>query len=83
MQPPRRKLITPKRFLAAAVQVALFAALLWLVHGIAENVVANLKARNIASGFGFLDQPAGFSIIQTLIPYRDPSAMAALSSSGC
>jgi general L-amino acid transport system permease protein len=74
MQPPRRKLITPKRLLAAAVQVALFAALLWLVHGIAENVVANLKARNIASGFGFLDQPAGFSIIQTLIPYSESSS---------
>jgi general L-amino acid transport system permease protein len=34
-------------------------------------VVQNLKAQKIASGFGFLSQRSGFSIIQTLIPYAD------------
>ncbi len=39
----------------------------WLVH----NTVVNLQARGIASGFGFLTDPAGFGILQTLIPYQE------------
>ncbi len=73
MQPPRRKLITPRRLAAAAIQLAVFLALLWMVHGIAQNVIANLQERHIASGLGFLEQPAGFSIIQTLVPYSESS----------
>jgi general L-amino acid transport system permease protein len=42
---------------------------LWLAH----NVGANLKARNLASGFGFLDKTAGFQISQSLIPYSERS----------
>ncbi|EKF61690.1 amino acid ABC transporter permease [Agrobacterium albertimagni AOL15] len=46
-----------------------FAALLfWLV----SNTVANLDARGIKVGFGFLSRPANFPISESVLPY-DPS----------
>jgi general L-amino acid transport system permease protein len=72
--PPPRKLITPRRLVAAGVQVVLFAGLVWLFLAVVHNVVANLQARHIASGFGFLEQPAGFAISQTLITYSEASS---------
>ena len=38
-----------------------------------ENTQDNLQRLGIASGFGFLSSPAGFDIIQTLIPYSAAS----------
>jgi general L-amino acid transport system permease protein len=38
----------------------------WLVH----NAAVNLAARNIASGFGFLKDTAGFAISEGLVPYE-------------
>ncbi len=37
----------------------------------AHNVVMNLRRSGIASGFGFLGNRAGFSVIQHLIPYDE------------
>lgn len=45
------------------------AGLVWL----ADNAVTNLARQNIASGFGFLDERAGFGIIQTLVEYDEDS----------
>ena len=38
-----------------------------------ENARQNLAAQKIATGFGFLDNTAGFGISQTLIPYSETS----------
>ena len=57
-------------------QVILVAALVVLFYTIISNAAANLRARNIASGFGFLKNTAGFDISQTLVAY------SALSSYG-
>jgi general L-amino acid transport system permease protein len=73
MEPPRRALLTRRRAAAGLAQIALFVLVLWLLHAIAMNVATNLKASNIASGFGFLDQPAGFGISQVLIAYSEAS----------
>ncbi len=54
-------------------QIALLVAVAGLFIEIALNTAANLKAQNIATGFGFLDKPAGFDISQTLIPYASTS----------
>ncbi|KCV29255.1 ABC transporter, permease protein [Bordetella bronchiseptica 00-P-2730] len=51
------------------LQLLLAALLLWLGYVGVSNAVANLKAANIASGFGFLASTAGFDINQSLIPY--------------
>lgn len=56
------------------LQVLLAALLLWLGYAGVSNAVANLKAANIASGFGFLGNTAGFDINQSLIPYSGASS---------
>lgn len=40
---------------------------------IAVNTIDNLRALNVASGFGFLQHTAGFGISQTLIEYSEAS----------
>lgn len=71
MKPGRGRVIRLRPFLLQALALVL---LLWLGWEIASNIIANLKKQNIASGFGFLDNTAGFSIIQTLIPYDERSS---------
>jgi general L-amino acid transport system permease protein len=40
---------------------------------IVNNTINNLERQGIASGFDFLDRPAGFGIPQTLIDYNELS----------
>jgi len=54
---------------AILFQVSLAAAVLFFFVYIGNNVLSNLEQRGITTGFAFLDQKAGFSIIQHLIPY--------------
>ncbi len=50
-------------------QIALCAAVGFLVYGAASNAIENLARAHIASGFGFWENTAGFDISQTLIEY--------------
>ncbi len=50
-------------------QLALCAAVAFLVYGAASNAIENLARAHIASGLGFWDHTAGFDISQTLIEY--------------
>jgi general L-amino acid transport system permease protein len=50
---------------AAAIAVALLAA--WVL---VSNTAANLEARRIASGFGFLEREAGFEISEPFLGYQ-------------
>src|SRR3979411_965338 len=52
-----------------ALQILFVAALVWIGYEIVANARANLQAQRITSGFGFLDQTAGFDVSQNLIPY--------------
>ncbi len=52
-------------------QLVLLAAVLWFGYEFALNAKANLDAQKIASGFGFLDNTAGFGVNQSLIPYSE------------
>ncbi len=45
---------------------------------IIHNTVLNLEARGIASGFGFLSQPAGFDLAFHLLPYAQSSTFGTL-----
>jgi general L-amino acid transport system permease protein len=53
------------------LQLALAAVLIWIGVEIVANARANLQAQRIASGFGFLLQPAGFGVSQALISYTE------------
>jgi general L-amino acid transport system permease protein len=59
---------------ALVFQAVLLFAVVWFAWGIVDNTVQNLRASNIASGFGFLNTTAGFSLSFTLIPYAETSS---------
>ena len=52
-----------------ALQILFVAALVWIGYEIVANARANLEAQRITSGFGFLNNTAGFDVSQSLIPY--------------
>ena len=54
-------------------QVVLAAAIVALFYMIISNTITNLRARNIASGLGFLKNTAGFDIAQSWIEYSNVS----------
>src|SRR6202051_665466 len=51
------------------VQILFVAVLIWIGYEIVANARANLEAQRITSGFGFLNNTAGFDVSQSLIPY--------------
>src|SRR5437899_8702175 len=51
------------------VQILFVAALSWIAYELVANARANLQAQRITSGFGFLNNTAGFDVNQTLISY--------------
>ena len=51
-----------------AIQVLFVAAIAALGAFLVHNTLENLTRQNIATGFGFLDREAGFSIGETLVP---------------
>jgi general L-amino acid transport system permease protein len=58
------------------IQVLFVAAVLALGAFLVHNTIDNLRRQNIASGFGFLDREAGFSIGEHLIPYSPADTYA-------
>src|SRR4051795_6477571 len=58
------------------IQVLFVAAVLALGAFLVNNTLENLSRQNIATGFGFLDREAGFSIGEHLIPYSPSSTYA-------
>ncbi|WOV91053.1 MAG: amino acid ABC transporter permease [Candidatus Zeuxoniibacter abyssi] len=54
-------------------QVTIFLLLVIFVWWVADNTAANLAKQGKASGFGFLDDTAGFSINFHLIDYKETS----------
>src|SRR5690349_2794398 len=57
-------------------QVLVVGFVVLLVGYLVHNTVANLEARKIASGFGFLGREAGFGISQSLIEYAPTNTYA-------
>ncbi|WP_300669573.1 ABC transporter permease subunit [Desulfoluna sp.] len=51
------------------MQFLVMGGILWFCHLLFVNTQANLSARNIASGFGFLAYEAGMPISDALLPY--------------
>lgn len=62
------------RFRSFVYQASVLAAVIAIVWFFAATAQENLQRLNISSGFGFLDNTAGFGIIQTLIPYSEQSS---------
>jgi general L-amino acid transport system permease protein len=67
--PPRTALFDDPNFRGIVYQVLLCLLIALAATAVVRNVIANLARNRITSGFGFLDQTAGFDISQTLIDY--------------
>ena len=67
--PPKTSPLYDPRVRNIAYQVALCVLIGFLAYGAIANVVANLARANIATGFGFWNNTAGFDISQSLIFY--------------
>lgn len=59
---------------ALLIQIILLVVFAILAYEIVQNTLANLRSRNISSGFDFLSKTSGFDIIQSLIPYSSNSS---------
>jgi len=77
-KPPRNFTMQLRRALGGragwsglAAQLAFVAFVVWLGYEIYSNAQANLQAQRIASGFGFMQNTAGFGVSQALIPYQE------------
>ena len=55
-----------------AFVLAVLVGCIWLL---ANNIGANLEERNIRSGFGFLQNSAGFDIGEALIPFTSTDSV--------
>ncbi len=67
--PPRVSPLYDPRVRAAAYQILLLVAVggvAWIAIG---NAAENLRNARVASGFGFLNNTAGFDVNQTMIPF--------------
>jgi general L-amino acid transport system permease protein len=56
-------------------QILLLAAVLGLLWWLGHNVLENMRARGIQAGFGFLKEPAGFEIGESLLDYTPSQAI--------
>jgi general L-amino acid transport system permease protein len=72
--PARVAFYNDPRIRSIIYQVALCAAVGFLIYGAASNAIDNLRRAHIASGFGFWDTTAGFDISQTLISYSSQAS---------
>ena len=52
-------------------QVLIAVLVLWFLWTIFQNTLANMERRGINTGFGFLNSPANFGIVMSLIPYNE------------
>lgn len=61
---------TDRKKRAFLIQGLVLLAIVLVVGTIVSNTASNLEKRGITSGLGFLSQPAGFDIVQTLVPWE-------------
>lgn len=57
------------KYRALFFQVVLIAALGYFFYSIIQNTLDNMNARGVSTGFGFMSEPAGFDILQALVPF--------------
>lgn len=73
---PQASLLNNTRFRAWVAQALVLAILMGGAGYAVYNIGRNLHNAGITTGFGFLDEPSGFDVSQTLIPYSSRSTYA-------
>ncbi|HKK55548.1 amino acid ABC transporter permease [Marinobacter sp.] len=57
------------RIRAIFFQTVVIALVFWGGWTLVDNTLSNMESRGISTGFGFLDETAGFGIIMSMVPY--------------
>ncbi len=70
-QPQRPKPWNDPRVRSAVFQIVAALTVAWVGYSLFQNTVTNMESRGITTGFGFLNETAGFGIIMSLIEYND------------
>ncbi len=65
-----------QRFRGIFAQAVVMGLLGLLLYFVIANTITNLEKRNIATGFWFLSQPAGYELSMKLIPYSSEDSHA-------
>ena len=60
-----------RSFVIQLAVLTLVGSIFWML---VDNTITNLQRQNIATGFGFLENTAGFGIVQTLVEYSEQSS---------
>lgn len=60
-----------RSFVIQLAVLTLVGSVFWVL---VDNTITNLQRQNIATGFGFLENTAGFGIVQTLVDYSEQSS---------
>ncbi|WP_345010473.1 amino acid ABC transporter permease [Pseudaeromonas paramecii] len=69
--PHRERWFYNSRVRSILFQVLAIAAVVGFIYYFLSNAFHNMETRGISTGFHFLDNKAGFGIIQSLIPYDE------------
>ena len=72
--PTRASLFYDARVRAVFYQILTVAIFVGFVAWLVNNTIVNLQERGIATGFKFLEHPAGFGLPFSLIPYSEASS---------
>ncbi|MQX38396.1 amino acid ABC transporter permease [Roseospira navarrensis] len=73
-EPAAPKSVAPwnnPRVRAVTFQAVALVLVLWFFWTIFQNTLTNMESRGITTGFGFLDNTAGFGILFSLVPYDE------------
>lgn len=71
VNPSKTAIWNDPSFRSIVSQAVFFLFLAWVVYSLFINTVSNLERQGITTGFGFLDETAGFGILMSLIDYTD------------
>lgn len=72
--PARASLMNDPKVRGIFYQVVTVAALVLFGYFIVSNTITNLERQNIASGWGFIENTAGFGTNQSLVDYSESSS---------
>ncbi|WP_299814902.1 amino acid ABC transporter permease [uncultured Roseibium sp.] len=72
--PARASLMNDPKVRSIFYQLVLVVAVVALGYFIVSNTITNLERQNIASGWGFLENTAGFGTNQSLVEYSETSS---------
>ena len=80
--PPKASIFNDPKVRGAIYQLVLVVGLVYLFWSIIQNAARNLEKQKIASGFGFMEQPAGFLPNQSLIDVTAASSYGEILLTG-